>query len=330
MSMMRIRGRFTAAPRAGVGGQRLVILLAALTLVGGSLLPASAETGDTSPGGQVTTLPRFQMPRVLPTQFSSLASDSLRIWERSAMTKAGNRGAFFTAVQGLFRMNTRFSDRVAKVYPRNQMEWIMITDRAADSLAVGLGPVLKAYTKANPEEVLTTGRIAFEQRMARIVGPPGRMLGFHVVMLADHALAQADTLLARGLVNDVAGVQDGVLRSLQDWVELYAQVHGDVIARHESHLNAEDWILVRLEDNCGNKGSNVWTIGEMYVAKVGVDSTRTPPEEQFAHEYTITSQKCPGDQRVVYFDMPLFQDVQKEIYRRTSDAEAQGGPKKPE
>jgi hypothetical protein len=328
--MTRIRGWFGAVPMAGVGRRHFLVFLGALALVVSTLAPAFAQSGNAGPGRQGSLPPKYRMPKVLPNQFTSFAGDSIRVWVQSAVPKARSRAALFTAIQSLFRMNTRFADRVMKIYPRNQLEWLVITDRAADSLAVGLRPVLDAYGKAYPEEVLTAGRIALEERMARIVGPPSRMLGFHVAMLADHALAQADTLLTFGRVADVAGVQDGVLRSLQDWVQLYHQVHGDLMARHQSHLNAEDWILVRLEDNCGNKGADVWKMKEMYVAMVGVDSTRTPPEEQYAHEYTIVSKKCPDDQRVVYFDMPLLQDVQKEIFRRTNERETREGIKKPE
>ncbi len=330
MRTTRIAGWLGAALTEGVGGRHLLVLLGALALAVGTLTPSSAQPGDAAPGGEVTLPQKYKVPKVLPHQFASFAGESVQAWVRSAGPKARARAALFAAVQGLFRMNTRFGDRVMKIYPRNQLEWIVITDRAADSLAVRLKPVLDAYGKAYPAEVLTAGRIAFEDRMARIFGPPSRMLGFHVAMLANHALAQADTLLTFGGVADVAGVQDGVLRSLQDWVQLYSQGHGDVIARHESQLSAEDWVLVRLEDNCRNKGSDVWTIKETYVAKVGVDSTRTPPEEQFAHEYTIVSKKCPGDERVVYLDMPLLQDALKEVSRRTCEDDAQGGMKKPE
>ncbi len=330
MRMTRIRGWFRAAPTAGVVRRHFLVFMGALFLLVGTSAPALAQPGDAGPGSQVTSPSKYRMPKVLPNQFTSFAGDSLRAWARSAVSKTRDRAVLFAAVRDLFSMNTRFADRVTTIYPRNQLEWLVITDRAADSLAVRLEPVLDAYGDAYPEEVLTGGRIAFEDRMARIIGPPGRLLGFHLVMLAGYALAQADTLLTFGNVVDAAGVQDGVLRSLQDWVQLYRQVHDDVIARHESHLNTEDWILVRLEDNCGNKGADVWAMKEMYVAKVGVDSTKTPPEEQFAHEYTIASRKCPGDQRVVYFDMPLFQDVQKEVFRRAKEPKTQEGTKKPE
>jgi hypothetical protein len=327
MRMTRIRGWLRAVPMAGSGRRRLLVSLGALALVVGASAPALAQPGDAGPGVHVTSPPKYRMPKVLPAQFTSFAGDSIRAWARSAAPQARDRAALFTSIQNLFRMNVRFADRVAKIYPRNQLEWLVITDRGDDSLAVRLGSVLDAYSKAYPEEVLTAGRIAFEGRVARIVGPPDRMLGFHFVMLANYALAQADTLLTVGQVADVAGVQDGALRSMQDWVQLYRQVHNDVLSRHASHLNEEDWILVRLQDNCGNQGADVWAMKEMYVAKVGVDSTKTPPEEQFGHEYTIASRKCPGDDRVVYLDMPLFQEVQKELYRRSKEPKAKEGSK---
>lgn len=330
MSMMRIGERKDEARKARAGWQLGVFLAGSLALAVAMVAPAGAQTATPGQSGVTTKPSRFRMPAILPGQFASFAGDSVRAWARSALPKARDRGSLYAAVQRLFRMNTRFGERVVTIYPKNQLESILITDRAADSLCVALSPVLKAFGKANPEEILTSGRIAYEERIARIVGPPSRMLGFHVVMLGNHALAQADSLLATGQVTDAAGVQDGVLRSLQDWAQLYDQVHEDVVKRHECQMTAEDWVLIRLEDNCGNQGADVWKITEMWVAKVGVDSTKTPPEEQFAHEYRLASKKCPGDDRVVLIDMTLFQEASKELYRRSTvrDLEIQEEMKK--
>ncbi len=324
MSTLRDCRESGASSRIRIGRLLFLVGLGTMVCVSVPARPARAQSGAGDSGPTAVLPPRYRMPAVLPEQFASFAGDSLRAWARAAMPKVRDRAALFAAVQELLRMDARFAERVAKVYPRGQLEWITITDRAGDTLAVELAPVLAAYRKVNPEEVLTGGRIAFEDQMSQLVNPPGRMLGFHVVALANRALAQADSLLSFGGAADVAGVQDGALRALQDWVELYGQVHADVIARHESHLSAEDWVLLRLQDNCGNAGPDVWRIKEMYVAKVGVDSTVTPPEEQFAHEYTLASLKCPTDTRVVYLDMPLLQAAQREIYQRTRGKEAAG------
>jgi hypothetical protein len=330
MRTRRIRGWRGTTPKAGVAWRPILLCAGCLALAAVATGPVRAQSAGAVPGGQVAQLPKYRVPKVLPEQFTSFAGDSVRAWTRAALPKARDRAALFAAVRGLFRMDSRFSDRVAKIYPRNQLEWIVTTDRAADSLTVSLVPALTAYGEAFPQELLTAGRIAFEERMARIAGPPGRMQGFHVVMLANHALAQADTLLTLGGVTDVAGVQDGVLRSLQDWVELYAQVHGDVIARHESQLSAEDWVFVRLADNCGNVGADVWEVRDPYVAMIGIDSTHTPPEEQYAHEYTLLSKKCPEDKRVIYLDMPLLQESMKKVFRDSQALEKEQEKKKPE
>jgi hypothetical protein len=263
------------------------------------------------------------MPAILPRQFTSFVGDSLPAWVRSTRPKVRDRSTLLTAVRDLLRMNTRFGDRVEKVYQRNQIEWLILTDRAADSLVVGLGQVLSAYAKAFPEEILTSGRVAFEEQLARIAGPPTRMLGFHVAMLAGYALTQSDSLLASGSVADIAGVQDGALRGLQDWVQLYDQAHTDAMARHQSQMTEENWILFRLKDKCGNSGADTWTLGETFIARVGADSTKTPPEDKMAHEYHLSAKKCPGDERVVYLDMLHYQEAAKEIYRRSKVGEPQ-------
>jgi hypothetical protein len=332
MSMTRIgewHGQARRARRGSVGGRTCVLLAVSLALAAAFpalILPvmvpaaeAAPQAGTPEKGGVPAKRSEYRLPAVLPNQFASFAGDSTRAWSRSALPKARDRAALYAAVRNLFGMNKRFAERVAEIYPKNQLEWLLITDRAADSLCVAMSPVLKAFGKAFPEEVLTAGRVAYEERIAQIVGPPSVMLGFHVAMLGDHAIAQADSLLLDRQVTDVAGVQDGVLRSLQDWSQLYDQAHDDIIKRHESQMTSEDWVLVRLQDNCGNQGADVWKITEMWVAKVGVDSTKTPPEERFAHEYRLSSKKCPNDERDVFIDMTLFQEASKELYRRSAE-----------
>jgi hypothetical protein len=112
---------------------------------------------------------------------------------------------------------------------------------------------------------------------------------------------------------------------VQDWTQLYEQAHLDVTQKHASHLKHEDWVLVRLEDNCRNAGADVWQVTGFFMARVGVDSTRTPPLEQFAHEYHLVSRKCPGDDRYVYYDLPYLQDTLVELGRqaRVRDEEIQ-------
>jgi hypothetical protein len=325
MSMQRMpRPHGTKSP--GRNWPRLLPLLFCLGSLAWGLVspsPGRAQADAKGPEVEVTGLKRYRMPAIMPAQFTAFATDSVRAWARSAALRAGDRAALFAAVRDLFRMDSRFADRVAKTYPKNELEWITITDRAADSLAVRLGPVLEAYGKAYPEELLSAGRVAYEERMAQIVGPPSRMLGFHLTMLGGYAVEKADSILAAGKVADVAGVQDGVLRSLQDWYHLYDEAHRDVVERHLSQMNQEDWILVRLEDRCGNKGNNVWEMKDMFVAIVGRDSTRTPPQNIFAHQYTIVSKKCAEDERIIYLDMPLYVDAQLEFYRRSPGTEGE-------
>jgi hypothetical protein len=79
-------------------------------------------------------------------------------------------------------------------------------------------------------------------------------------------------------------------------------------------MTQENWIFARLKDRCGNSGDDLWTKGATWMARVGIDSTKTPPEERMAHEYHISSKKCPGDERVVYLDLLFFREAAKELY----------------
>ncbi len=295
--------------------RRFVCLLGALAvlggLTGGRTPAARAQEGETAPSRKT-----YRMPAVAPGQFLKGAADSTRAILRPAQARPGDRQTVFRGIRAALDQQDRLAERVAAVYPRNQMEWIVITDFAADTLATQLGPILSKYSEANPQEILTEGRQLLELEQMSMPSLPDRMLGFHISMLARFLYARHDSILAAGRTADRAGLEDGVLRSLQDWVRSFDQAHADVVEKHTSHLKHEDWVMIRLEDNCGNKGSDVWQIKNMYMAKVGVDSSSTPPLEMYAHEYHVESVKCAGDNRVVYFDLPLLQYTLMEAHRR--------------
>jgi hypothetical protein len=262
----------------------------------------------------------YIMPRVLPEQFVQQGAAAIRAWKKEALAVAGDRMQVYASVRQALRDHSTFQGRVAEIYPKEQLEWLLITDEVADSLTQALIPVLDRYQETHPEEVLTTGRQLLELELMKIVGPPTRMLGFHVILLADYAASAADSILARPGVDDAAGVADGVLRNIRDWGALYGQFHGDVVAMHESRLSQEDWIVARLKDNCGNSR---WRVKQQYMALVGIDSTKTPPADRFAHELHLEADGC-DDNRVVVIELPHFRGMQEVMMKRLREKNATG------
>lgn len=249
------------------------------------------------------------MPRVLPQEFVQEGSNFAKQWQAEATPLATDRIQLFRKfAEGLIEF-TEFKARVADIYPVDQLEWLLITDEVADSLVANWIPVLDLYQENHRDEVLSKGRQLFELEMMSITGPPTRMLGFHTVMLADYAMTKSDSLITNKVTDDLHGLADGVLRSARDWCELWYQVHDDPLAIYESRLNQEDWIVARLEDNCGNRQ---WRITDQYMAFLGTDSTKTPPEDRFAHEFHLSAQGC-DDKRVIKIELPNFNAMQRQV-----------------
>lgn len=260
------------------------------------------------------------MPRVLPHEFTKQGGDMAREWQAEATPLAKDRIKLFRKfAEGLIEF-AQFKTRVAEIYPVDQLEWLLITDEVADSMVSNWIPVLDRYQENNRDEVLSKGRQLFELEMMEITGPPSRMLGFHTIMLADYAVAKTDSLLTDKVTDDVHGLADGVLRSARDWCELWQQVHNDALSTYESRLNQEDWIVARLEDNCGNRQ---WRITEQYMAIVGTDSTKTPPEDRFAHEFHLSADGCE-DKRVIKIELPNFNAMQKQVMQEWEAARSGG------
>ena len=144
---------------------------------------------------------------------------------------------------------------VAGAFPLTDPRGLLVTDGIADTLATRLHGVLKEYTIAHPEEILTEGRQALEILLAAVPLPPGRFLGFHFQHMGDLYRLRADTLLSMPALNDRAGVQDGFLRHLWDLNQVYEQVHRDAGERYMCRISQEDWILQRMVcEKCGNRG----------------------------------------------------------------------------
>lgn len=316
--MMKQTGRWPDAALAG--GIGLILWLAAA--------PAARAQGavPASTGGDPAGPPRYRMPAVSTQQYLDQATVSFRQITQAAMPNAADRTAVAAAVRALIDRQRLFRGEVARTYPANQFEWLMITDYACDTLATALDPLLEKYSRANPGEILTEGRQILEVALLQIPHPPGRMLGLHVASMTERLLAEADTIYARGLTRDRAGVEDGILRTVQDWVRQYRSFQKTAVDRHTSQLEHEDWVVVRLEDRCGNRGDGVWQLTELFMAMVGVDSTHTPPLEKYAHELHLRSQKCEGDERIVYYDLPYLQYAMMEIGKQAREKDAQMNP----
>lgn len=260
------------------------------------------------------------MPSVSLKQYTDAGVDSIRAWVKSSAPIARDRAKLYRAVRGAFAQHARFGVRVANTYPKNQLEWLLVTDAVADTLVRELRDVLEIYGRANPEEVLTTGRQLLETKMAG-TAPPGHVLGLHVPILAAYAIAQSDTLLSLGATTDVAGLEDGFLRYVQDWCNQWSQRHGTLLQDYESRILQEDWIIGRLETNCGTTN---WQLVEQYLAVVGIDDTTTPPTELYAHEFHLKAKDC-DDSRVIYVDLPNFTELQLQMVKEMEERRASGG-----
>lgn len=262
------------------------------------------------------------MPRVTPDQFVEKGVALVEAWRPEGFAAAKNRAAMVQAVENLFQRYFAFTDEVAEIYPAEGLEWLLITDEVCDSIAVALIGPLDAYEAAHPQEVLTQGRQAFELELMKIVGPPARMLGFHVVRLGSFHAEKVRALHVPEVTDDYDGLADGFLRHLRDWCHDYEEVHDTQLDIYQSRISQQDWIISRLRDECGNVGK--WKIKNQYMAMFRADSTKTPPEDLFAHEFHLVGTRCE-EERIILIDLPNFLEMQEEV----SGGEAIGIPTDP-
>jgi hypothetical protein len=255
--------------------------------------------------------------------------DSIRLWQEGAGKLTADRHQLYEAIHTVLHQYGRFANRMSTIYPPSQLNWILITDTVADSLTERVYPLLQAYAKSHPDEVLTDGRQKLEAALARIMGPPERLLGMHFISLSNYAYTKADSMLTSGLSKDDVGMEDGVLRTMGEWTNLYKQVHADPLSVFQCRTAQEDWIIARLEDKCGNRGSGVWQLVEEWMTAVGRDTTKVPPEDKFAHEYHLVSHKCADDTMIIYIDLPNYNEVQKQIARLKKEGKLGKDPLEP-
>lgn len=297
-------------------GTRLALVLGLTVTLG--FVPALRSSAQERTPAQKT----YIMPAVTPAQFVKQGVDSLRVWSRAASSSARDRVALNREVRKALRMQARFADRVATIYPKEQLEWLLVTDEVADTFSTRLAPLTAAYVKAHPDEVLTEGRQFLEIELTKIPGPPPRLHGFNLLALANWAYGQIDNL-GSSQTKDQVGLEDGVLRYLAEWCHLYAAVHKDAITTYETRVNQEDWIIGRIKNKCG---TSKWKVTEQYFAILGTDSTVTPPVDRYAHEFHLKATDC-DDERVVTIELPNFTQVQLDVARRVEEGRLskQGG-----
>ncbi|MCA9757783.1 MAG: hypothetical protein KDA27_18465 [Candidatus Eisenbacteria bacterium] len=252
----------------------------------------------------------FVMPRIAPNEFVVKGAAMAKTWELEAMDKARDRTALYESVVDLFARYSAFTDEVAEIYPKEGLEWLLITDEVCDSITTALMGPLEAYQKSHPEEVLTQGRQLFELELMKITGPPARVLGFHVVRLGSFSAEKVAELHVPETTTDLDGLADGFLRHLSDWCFEYWQVHDTELNTYRSRLNQQDWVIVRLRDECGNTGK--WKIKNQYMALIGVDSTKTPPQDVYAHEFELVGTSC-DETRTIRIDLPNYLAMQREV-----------------
>ena len=250
------------------------------------------------------------MPRVTPDEFVARGVSMARTWELQARDLASDRMALYESIGDLFGRYQQFSDEVAEIYPRDGLEWLLITDEVCDTLTTSLIGPLEAYQTSHPDEVLTQGRQLLELKLMEIAGPPPRVLGLHVVRLGSFSMDKTRELYGPEGTEDLEGLADGLLRHLRDWCYEYQQVHETEQDVYQSRIVQQDWIIVRLRDECGNAGK--WKIKNQYMALIGVDSTKTPPEDIYAHEFELEGTRC-DDKRTIRIDLPNFLAMQREV-----------------
>jgi hypothetical protein len=313
----------------GLLGRPGVLAAAVLPLLAGLLLAGAAGASDlTAPARRSPALDQLHMARPMTTFHPEIkaGADSLHLWSSGAAKAASDRHELYQAIRRGLRQCSAYGTRMAATYPPGGISWLLMTDAVADTFTTLASPLLQAYAKAHPDELLTDGRQKLELILSRILGPPPRLLGFHFVRMAGFVYGKADSLAGSGATQDIAGLEDGVLRTLKEWAGLYDQVHSDPIAILQSRTNQEDYIIGRLVDRCGNSGAGVWRLLEQWTAAVGQDSSKTPPEDRMAHEYHLLGLKCPEDTLVIYIDLPNYQEVQEEVMRKQKESGAPGQP----
>jgi hypothetical protein len=275
-----------------LGKRSWILLVLGLLLV--SMEPAAA-TGTTG-------IPEWEEVQVR----LHAARDSVDAMVAPLWQKLRDRGALADGIGRLLFWEIDYQNGPARQWSDpNTVEWLILTDDLSDTISARLHPLLKGYVEANPEEILTEGRQAFELANMTLVPPPTRMLGFHITRMGRLTFSRADTLIAIDGVTDVAGVHDGFLRLLWDWLQQYDQFHSDVVQIHMSRIVQEDWIITRLKPNCPD--GKHWRVAGQYMA---MDLEET----LYKHRFILRSKEC-DEELTIEVPLPHFKEYMEEVNR---------------
>ncbi len=296
---MRPLKRSTICRAMGLG-------LGMVVLIGGGSLTRAIDPGDRLRDGQ------------------DLIDQGTREIDRRVFTlrsSVGDRQALYAGLQDLLRWEENFArDVIAPRYRLDGPQGLLVRDGIDDTLATRSHDLLVDYITANPDELLSRTRQAFEVGISAIPMPPGRFLGFHFVHLAQLYAMQADTVVAvsksRG-ITELGGVEDGFLRHVWDIAQVYEQAHRDSGQKHFCQITQENWIMQRIVcARCGHRG---FTISKQdngvrddttaacrsLLASIEADSVHTIARIACRHWGHIFDAECPQCKEIVHFSVPL-------------------------
>lgn len=243
------------------------------------------------------------------------ATDTVDVKTKELVAVAGDRKALVAGVADLLFWELDFQNgRAARWNDPNTVGWLVLTDDLSDTIATRLHPILGDYNRLNPDEILTEGRQAFELAHTNLVPPATRMLGFHITRMGRFTYARAESLVNQVGVTDVAGIEDGFLRLLWDWLQQYQQFHTDVVQKHMSRVTQEDWVIARLKPLCP-EGKRYRIVGQ-YMAMA-------TESRMYSHRFQLVSDECSGSQVTIEVPLPHFAEYMEEVNRLSIEQQRQ-------
>lgn len=208
-----------------------------------------------------------------------------------------------------------FMDREHGDFPnmsRNRPYWLITTDDAADTLATRLGPLLRGYVKAHPNEMLGLARADWELAVDQLGVPRSKLFGFQFVELARRGAVLRATIEEKH-PDARAEARDAYLRFLWDIYQFYEQMHSTWFDRNSMRVAQEDWIIYRTKSRCKE---TKWQLVTALTA-VGVDTSHYDPmTDKIMHRLLFVDPEC---QDTLDFIVPLphYRLMERELDRLT-------------
>jgi hypothetical protein len=220
---------------------------------------------------------------------------------KPALTRSDSLVAVIGRLVGAWDRYGDYMDREHGDFPnmsRGRPYWFITTDDAADTLTTRIGPLLAAYVKAHPDEMLGMARAEWELGVDQLGVPRNKLFGFQFV-----ELARRGTVLRNAVEQKYpeakAEVRDAYLRFLWDLYQFYVQLHSTWFDRNSLRVAQEDWVVYRTKSRCKEtKWQSV-----VALTAVGVDTSNYDPmSDKFMHRLLLVD---PGCQDTLDFVMPL-------------------------